>query len=947
VDIFLRDVEPLNSVKLRRKQSSRRSTKSSLRASMKTLSVHVQNNTMYDDRPEDITLSRRIARSLSKYNWYFKEYPTYMNSTNDEIQYPKLDVAWEHFEHIALPRCFKKVGSSNNFDRAEPGEIEEPTMLYPVWKTKLVDMGDFGIGVGLYFSTLQFFAIITFLAGLINLPAVAHFTSSSYSPDGGNDHSAVCTESEWEPCPTCHASDWDRHPTMTYDRFAQTSDKSLTFIKVNDCKISDVFGISAYASLIFVIVAVYFVSWLQARKAIEFDEAQQTSSDYSIKVMNPPPTAKDHDAWKLFFETRFNADVKFSTVAIDNAELIEAVIQRRKLLITLQNMLPLGYTLKLNDYDGMVQACGAIPCWKRLLCFAKSPEQLVVNIREKEAEIVAFAKNANYKAVSVFITFNTESDQRNVLHALSVPRFKEKNLKKEHKFEGRVLKICEADEPRSIRWNNLQDSANKQAVRNLFTFVLSIVIVIGGASLIWLTSEKKNTGLTSIVIMTQSLLTPIIVTTMTTTFESHHNESSMIASQYLKITAFRWIVTVIVPLFLTPFANILDDDSLFKQISTLLVLELCLRPIGQMINAPGFIKRHILGPRKRDQRQMNLSFDGDRFIIHERYTEVTKIFFLTVFYCILDPLSFFYASAIFIVYYWVDKFCILRSWQQGPAVGYGVYNSTLFFFKLCTLLYAVSSTYFLSQFPFDNACESFDEENITAYTGDRVVTLLDGTNETIHNITAFRPYKFCNQETIRSGKFPPLPEKTQLWMDATQEKWVELFAWTSVGVTAIVAFAFLRSLLMSFIYPLFFKVYVPDGEATNEKFDDVHEIDAYIPMMKAKGFSFPFLLCDVNNIDTGYIGWSDVHAGYKRHNLVNDVSAILARLDRDLSKSSVVDLMFATVKEWSPGADYLKTLSSTSTAEDSDGPPEPVDSFKTSSIKDQTQKDAWKDNIDS
>jgi len=166
-----------------------------------------------------------------------------------------------------------------------------------------------------------------------------------------------------------------------------------------------------------------------------------------------------------------------------------------------------------------------------------------------------------------------------------------------------------------------------------------------------------------------------------------------------------------------------------------------------------------------------------------------------------------------------------------------------------------------------------------------------------------------------------------------------------VGVTAMVAFAFLRSLLMSFIYPLFFKSYEPDGEATDEKFDDVKEIDAYIPMMNVKGFSFPFLLCDIRDIDTSYIGWSDVHAGYKRHNLVNDVSGILARLDRDLHKSNVVELMFATVKEWSPGADHSETLPKSSSAEDSDGPSEPVDllSVEPSPIKDQTQKDEWKE----
>ena len=56
--------------------------------------------------------------------------------------------------------------------------------------------------------------------------------------------------------------------------------------------------------------------------------------------------------------------------------------------------------------------------------------------------------------------------------------------------------------------------------------------------LIW-TASGISHGLTSFVIVTQSLVTPQIVTLLTS-LESHYNESALIASQYNKITAFRW-----------------------------------------------------------------------------------------------------------------------------------------------------------------------------------------------------------------------------------------------------------------------------------------------------------------------------------------------------------------------------------------------------------------------
>jgi hypothetical protein len=77
------------------------------------------------------------------------------------------------FEHVALPRhlvkpkdpvkknivvrCFRKLfcKGSKELTRAEPGEREYPTKLYEPVFTPHKQLGDFGLGIGLYFSTLR------------------------------------------------------------------------------------------------------------------------------------------------------------------------------------------------------------------------------------------------------------------------------------------------------------------------------------------------------------------------------------------------------------------------------------------------------------------------------------------------------------------------------------------------------------------------------------------------------------------------------------------------------------------------------------------------------------------------------------------------------------------------------------------------------------------------
>jgi hypothetical protein len=54
-------------------------------------------------------------------------------------------------------RCFRKLfcKGGKELTRAEPGEREYPTKLYQPIFTPHKQLGDFGLGIGLYFSTLR------------------------------------------------------------------------------------------------------------------------------------------------------------------------------------------------------------------------------------------------------------------------------------------------------------------------------------------------------------------------------------------------------------------------------------------------------------------------------------------------------------------------------------------------------------------------------------------------------------------------------------------------------------------------------------------------------------------------------------------------------------------------------------------------------------------------
>ena len=58
--------------------------------------------------------------------------------------------------------------------------------------------GDFGLGYGIYFSTLRSFALLSLVAGILNLPNLLYFSSNEYSNGqmelpGLLKGSAICT----------------------------------------------------------------------------------------------------------------------------------------------------------------------------------------------------------------------------------------------------------------------------------------------------------------------------------------------------------------------------------------------------------------------------------------------------------------------------------------------------------------------------------------------------------------------------------------------------------------------------------------------------------------------------------------------------------------------------------------------------------------------------------
>ena len=90
----------------------------------------------------------------------------------------------------------------------------------------------------------------------------------------------------------------------------------------------------------------------------------------------------------------------------------------------------------------------------------------------------------DYHVTNVFVTFETEQDQRRVLSELSVGFWQSqtndrKAVPKEYLFDGeRVLHVSEPDEPSAIRWEDLNVAYLQVVKLMVFSHMLTLILIV-------------------------------------------------------------------------------------------------------------------------------------------------------------------------------------------------------------------------------------------------------------------------------------------------------------------------------------------------------------------------------------------------------------------------------------------------------------------------------------
>ena len=233
---------------------------------------------------------------------------------------------------------------------------------------------------------------------------------------------------------------------------------------------------------------------------VKFDEDEQTAQDYSILIRNPPKDAKDPEEWRAFFKDNFDgAEAVVCTCAVENDHLVKALVERREIIRTIHSIQPGESMEMLKIAKKAAKMRRERTAVQRILAtVVKGLPELFDRLVSLKGRVEGLAQ-LEYPVTNVFITFETEEDQRRVLSNLSVgyktAKKNDKSALKDPKFLFRgehVLDVVEPEEPSTIRWQDLNSSIAQRTKEKAYTLVYTLALLALAFYIIYVINLKNS-----------------------------------------------------------------------------------------------------------------------------------------------------------------------------------------------------------------------------------------------------------------------------------------------------------------------------------------------------------------------------------------------------------------------------------------------------------------------
>ncbi|CAM9375034.1 unnamed protein product, partial [Chrysoparadoxa australica] len=550
---------------------------------------------------------------------------------------------------------------------------------YHPWYNSVETLNEFGVGIGLYFRQLLYMGSFLVLMTLVYLPSMIH--NYSFNPE--------------------------ETPSLLLGTVLGAERDDLSY------------GKNGVPDLIATVLLLVFA--VTAKKAEDvaverIDKSQQTPSDYTVCIHNPPAIVRDPDAYHVRFKKY--GDIAFVTIALNNGELLKAIAHKEVLEHKLRAREAARSLASAAKQGSEVELMSAIPTndslpdWKlklQPLGLFQTVEYLEADLAATNSRIVGLSKR-DFRPSRVYITFNLEQAQVDMLAATETGLLEEVfNLgkNKDSIMEGKTLHVTEAEEPSEVIWANLHFGATTRVIRLALSLCLSVLVLYVSFAIVSALGESNIGFLSAIFISVVNGLLPFIMKQITWNLEIHKSSTDLQFSMMLKLVAARCVNSAFLLWLSTSFEDQFSEETI-TEVVFILLADAFVTPLMRLANLWDRFMHAFVAPKAKTQAEMNFYFQGAYWELAERYTDAVKTVFVGLFYASIVPTGVIITSFALIMSYWVDKISLFRLWRRPPLYDNSLAVQSRWYMFLTLWIHLIITRVFFANWPYLDEADHVD-----------------------------------------------------------------------------------------------------------------------------------------------------------------------------------------------------------------------------------------------
>lgn len=467
-----------------------------------------------------------------------------------------------------------------------------------------------------------------------------------------------------------------------------------------------------------------------------------------------------------------------------------------------------------------------------------------------DEQILAMS-SIDYVPWRIFVSFNKEDEQRKCLAELATSDYSFLNsflnIEEEpepEKFHGVILDVSEAPEPGDVIYDHNHRNKPEVYLRLLISYSITGLVIFLVMLCITVLRDVEGTVtqlLVALFISGMNAGLPIGIRILTQIVEAHSSETGSQRSVLWKLLIARCMNSAILIYVLTPWHSQFSLENM-RQIQTILLSDALVSPFTRLCNIADRAKRHIVAPLifGKTQAGYNSQFQGTKWTLAERYTDALKSVFAGFFFAVPLPTGLFITSFTMAINYMVDKYALMRLWERKPTLDHSLAKlsryfliTTLWTHIFISMLYFANWPYSFAGLPREDSCDLNCEECPVR----------------VDEIKCNLLYFFC------------APDRD--YMTASQYKLVLVFCVLALVIGGLILFFFFFYRTAKKLMKKMSAETKETGDASDIPLRSIFGAPAYVPTIKLKQMTAPFVFSDIGKLPVRFspvrdnTGWDD------------------------------------------------------------------------------------------